>query len=643
MKLNPVDVKNIKIGDPFWSKHRDLVEDVIIPYQWDAMNDRVPDAEPSHCLENFAIAAGRKTGEFYGFVFQDTDIAKWLEAVGFSLATQKDPELEKIADEAIDLIAQAQQEDGYLNTYFTIKSPDQRWKNLCEGHELYTAGHMMEAAIAYYHGTGKDKFLQVVIRLADLLCDVFGPEEGKHPGYPGHQEVEIGLIKLYQVTGNRQYLDLAKHFIDVRGVGENYFIKEMKEPDFKKIFQEFSEYQPTYSQSHEPVREQKVATGHAVRATYMYSAMADLAYEYQDQELMKACETLWKNIVEKQMFITGGIGSSGILERFTVDYDLPNDMNYGETCASIGLAMFGSRMANITRDASYVDVVERALYNTVLAGIALDGKSFFYVNPLEIWPENCIPRTSREHVKPNRQKWFGCACCPPNVARTLAGLGQYIYAVGEDEVFVNLFISNETEIELTKSKIRLSLETQFPFENQVKIKVADVPEKGITLAIRIPGYATNYNVFVEQEEVTYQEEKGFAMVELSKDSTIEISFEAPPKFIRSNPQVRANSGKVAVTMGPLVYCFEEIDNGKNLAGLFVNTNQVIVAEDSPLFGGIKALALQGKRLDETKWSEDQLYGEHPVTFFDVTLKAIPYAYWNNRGGGEMVVWLKELL
>lgn len=378
--------------------------EAIIPYQWDAMNDRIPDAEPSHCLENFAVAAGRKKGEFYGAVFQDTDIAKWLEAVGFSLAAEKNPELEKTADEVIDLIAEAQQEDGYLDTYFIIKEPDKRWKNLREGHELYTAGHMMEAATAYYQGTGKKKFLGVVEKLADLLCDTFGSEDGKIHGYPGHQEVEIGLIKLFQVTGKRKYLDLAQYFIDARGTGENYFLQEISRGDSGNIFPELSDYRPEYSQSDKPVREQKAAEGHAVRAVYMYSAMADLAYEYQDEELMAACKRLWNNIVQRQMYITGGIGASGILERFTVDYDLPNDCNYAESCASIGLAMFGIRMANITKDASYIDTVERALYNTVLAGIALDGKSFFYVNPLEVWPDNCMERTSKEHVKPTDRK-----------------------------------------------------------------------------------------------------------------------------------------------------------------------------------------------------------------------------------------------
>ncbi len=355
MKLHSVNLQKIKITDEFWSKHVNLVKDAIIPYQWDAMNDRIPDAEPSHCLENFAIAAGRKEGEFYGAVFQDTDIAKWLEAVGFTLAANKDPELEKTADEVIDLIAEAQQEDGYLDTYFIVKEPERRWKNLCEGHELYTAGHMMEAAVAYYQGTGKKKFLEVVLKLADLLCDTFGTEEGKIHGYPGHQEVEIGLIKLYQVTGEQKYLNLAKYFIDARGIGENYFLQEMSAPDYRNIFPEFAGYQPAYSQSDRPVREQEAAEGHAVRAVYMYSAMADLAYEYKDEELMESCERLWKNIVQKQMYITGGIGASGILERFTTDYDLPNDTNYAESCASIGLAMFGRRMADYRRRNIYGD------------------------------------------------------------------------------------------------------------------------------------------------------------------------------------------------------------------------------------------------------------------------------------------------
>lgn len=643
MKLHSVDLTKIKINDRFWSKHVNLVRESIIPYQWKAMNDLVPDAEPSHCLDNFAIAAGRKSGEFYGAVFQDTDIAKWLEAVGFSLAVYKDEELEKTADEVIDLIAEAQQEDGYLDTYFIIREPERRWKNLCEGHELYTAGHMMEAAVAYYQGTGKRKFLDVVCRLADLLCETFGMEEEKIHGYPGHQEVEIGLTKLYYITGKRKYLDLAKYFIEARGVGENYFLKEIGTPGYQNVFPELKNYQPEYSQSDRPVREQESAQGHAVRAVYMYSAMADLAYEYQDQELMDTCARLWNNIVNKQMYITGGIGASGILERFTTDYDLPNDCNYAESCASIGLAMFGIRMANITRDASYIDTVERALYNTVLAGIALDGRSFFYVNPLEVWPDNCMERTSKEHVKPIRQKWFGVACCPPNIARTLASMGQYIYSEGEGELYVNLFISNHTEINLENNKVQISMETKFPFENEIYISVSGLPEEGMKLAVRIPQYAQTYKLVSENGMDSFKEEKGYAVIMLKKDDRIRISFDAPARFIRANPNVRADCGKVAVTKGPLVYCLEEIDNGKNLAELYADTKQKIKETHSVLFGGVTELIFKGRRIDETAWTQGELYGEHPLRFSDVTLKAVPYAYWNNRGIGEMSVWIKELV
>ena len=372
-----ISLKNIHIKDAFWDKYIHLVKDVIIPYQWDILNDNIEGVETSHCLENFRIAAGEKEGEYYGAVFQDTDVAKWLEAVGFVLNWGRDEALEKLADETISLIGRAQQPDGYLNTYFTIKEPEKRWKNLTEGHELYTAGHMIEAAVAYYESTGKREFLDIVSRFADLICDTFGAEEGKIHGYPGHQEIELALVKLYRVTGRRAYLETAKYFIDARGVGENYFLREMQSPQYRQIMPDFSNYDPSYSQSDVPVREQERAEGHAVRAVYMYCAMADLALETEDPTLMDACVRLWDDMVHRQMYITGSIGSSGILERFTTDYDLPNDCNYSETCASIGLAQFGKRMGDITKDASYMDVAERALYNTLLSGIALDGQSFF--------------------------------------------------------------------------------------------------------------------------------------------------------------------------------------------------------------------------------------------------------------------------
>lgn len=642
-KLKLADLKDVKIKDPFWDRHTQLVKSEILDYQWRAMNDQIEDAPPSHCIENFRIAAGESEGEFFGAVFQDSDVAKWLEAVAYTLAAEPDAELKNRADGVIDLIGRAQQQDGYFNTYFILKEPGKRFKNLCEGHELYTLGHMIEAAVAYNQATGERRFLEIVCRMADLVADTFGPEEGKLHGMPGHEEIELALVRLYEVTGERKYLETAKYFIDVRGTGEkNYFLKEMEQEGFQNIFPEFEDYQPEYSQSHLPVREQKTAEGHAVRAVYLYSAMADLADLYHDEKLFEACTKLWDNIVQRRMYVTGGIGSSGILERFTTDYDLPNDCNYGETCASIGLALFGRRMAQITRDARYIDVAERALYNTVLAGIALDGKSFFYVNPLEVWPDNCMERTSKEHVKSIRQKWFGVACCPPNIARTLSSLGQYIYGYDKNTLFVNLFIGNETELELEGGRIRVSMETEFPYKSTYSLRIHG--EAGdMTLALRIPDYADDYRIFQDGAEAAYTAEKGYAYISGDfSGKTLEVRFRSEPRFIRANPAVRADEGKVCMMNGPLVYALEEADNGANLSGIYLDTStRPAMQPDPELFGGTWVLSADGYRIAADGWAPGELYKEEKPKFLKTEVRAIPYAYWNNRGKGEMTVWVKE--
>lgn len=642
-KAESIPLKEIKISDAQWNRYIGLVKNKIIPYQWDILNDLVKDAEPSHCIHNFKVAAGEAEGEFEGAVFQDTDVAKWLEAVAYSLESNPDPELESIADETIALIGRAQQPDGYLNTYFTIKEPQGRWTNLMEGHELYTAGHMIEAAVAYYHATGKDAFLRIVARFADLICEKFGPEKSQCHGYPGHQEIELALVKLYRVTNERKYIDLAKYFIDQRGTGENYFIEEI-ENGKKWIFPEFQDYDTSYSQSHKPVREQDTAEGHAVRAVYMYCAMADLAYEYEDQSLFKACKKLWDNIVGKRMYITGGIGSSGFLERFTTDYDLPNDCNYSETCASIGLALFAKRMAEITEDATYVDVMERALYNNVLSGISMDGTKFFYVNPLEMWPEACMDHTSRAHVKAERQKWFGVACCPPNIARTLASLGQYIYHAKQDTLFVNLYIGNEMSHDFSGDNWDVKMESELPKTGNIKFTLKSEAEDSLKIYFRIPSYAEEFVICKNGEKQNYRIEKGYAVLRCSGDGeAYEISFQQKPQFVRANPKVRADAGKIAIVRGAQVYCLEQIDNTDNLGAVYIDTSQKITEHcDSELFGGTVVLFLKGKRMKDTGW-ENALYKAKKPEFEEIEIKAIPYSSWGNRTHGEMQVWLKEWL
>jgi DUF1680 family protein len=634
--------KVIKIDDLYWNRYTRLIPEKVIPYQWEILNDRIPDAPPSHCLRNFRIAAGEERGERQGTVFQDSDAAKWLEAVAYSLASRPDPELEKTADEVIALIGRAQQADGYLNTYFTPLCPDKRWKNLTEGHELYCAGHFIEAAVAYFQTTGKKVFLDIVCRLADLICETFGPGEKQIHGYPGHPEIELALVKLYHTTGKRPYLETAKYFVDERGSAPNYFLEEMKRPGFRRMFPEFRRYDPCYSQSHLPVRKQDSAEGHAVRALYLYCAMADLADEYADRELLEQCVTLWNNIVQKRMFVTGSVGSSGFWERFTVDYDLPNDSNYSETCASISLALFGLRMARITGDASYIDTVERALYNTIRAGISLEGDRYFYVNPLEVWPDACMDNSSKAHVKPVRQKWFDVACCPTNVARTFTNLGQYIYFTKDDGLFINLFIQNDAAFEIKGKVVNVSLKTDYPKTGNVKITVKT---EGVSfpLNIRIPEFTEDFTVNLNGRPVSGENQKGyFHVTKMWNGDELLVSFTLKPHLVYANPKVRQNCGKIAVARGPEIYCLEEIDNGGNLSALSLDPNSPLEeCWQEDLLGGIMLIKAGGRRLIEPPSAES--FSKH---FFyqwkETKLTAIPYAFWGNRSPGEMLVWIRGM-
>ncbi|MCR5764210.1 MAG: glycoside hydrolase family 127 protein [Treponema sp.] len=634
-----INLRNIFIDDSYWNKYTKLIGEKVLPYQWQILNDNVPDAAPSYCLKNFKIAGGLEKGERKGTVFQDSDAAKWLEAVAYNLETNPNPDLENKADYVIDLICNAQEEDGYLDTYYTLVEPENKWKNLCEGHELYCAGHLIEAAVAYYHSTGKTKLLDCACKLSDLIAKTFGYEKGQIKGYPGHPELELALIKLYKVTENKRYLDLASYFIDERGKSPNIFLEQMKDPGFKHIFYEFNNYEPRYSQSHLPVRQQTTAEGHAVRAVYLYCAMADLAKINNDESLSKQCKILWENITKKRMYITGGIGSSGYLERFTTDYDLPNDTNYSETCASIGLALFGFRMAHLTHDASYIDTCERALYNTIRAGISLEGNRYFYVNPLEVWPDNCIVNTSRAHVKPVRQKWFDVACCPTNIARTFASLGQYIYDIDGDELFVNLFIQNKSDIFINQEKLHIEMDTVYPRNGKIKISISGkkIP---FALNIRKPEFAKDLSIKLNGQEASYTESKNYCKICHDwENDEIEIDFKIEVKQVFANPLVRANCGKTAIIRGPEVYCLEECDNCKDLAAIYVEKNVQFTEEwKESLLEGTLLLHFKGKILSSQTEDPDSIC-TLPPSLKEVSLTAIPYGSWCNRTPGEMIVWL----
>ena len=640
----PISIQNIEITDPLFGSYVRLVAEKIIPYQWEALNDRLPDTEKSYCIDNFRAASRKERGTHRGAIFQDSDAYKWLEAVAYSIENGSGSKFIEKADELIELICGAQEPDGYLNTYFTLEHPELKWKNLAEGHELYTAGHLIEAAVAYYKATGKDVLLNAVRRLADLIDTVFGPEEDKCKGYPGHQEIELALIKLSRVTGEVRYLKLAKHFIDERGKKPNYLMEEMKANGNNRIFPEFSEYDEEYAQTHKQPVEQNTAEGHAVRALYMYSAMADLAREYKDEKLEQACRTLFENLTTRRMYITGGIGSSGKLERFTVDYDLPNDHMYCESCASVGLMMFGQRMAALTKDASYYDAVERALCNTILAGISITGDRYFYVNPLEVWPDNCKSSTSLSHVKPVRQKWFSCSCCPPNIARTLASLGQYIYAKDNEVLYINQFISSKVHTTILENKVTVSMVSTYMQDGKIKINITAEGNQLFTLRVRIPSYLLSLSVSLNGKVIELSMEKGYALVPIAKEGEyqLELSASVPPVLVAANRNVRADIGRAAIMKGPFVYCLEQVDNGENLASLYINS-QIPIQEEPALQempGDLPVISCEGERLTRTIANTKDLYSLLQCEKEPVKIKTIPYYLWCNRTPGEMQVWTK---
>lgn len=650
MPVMEVDLHKLKINDPFLGQYQQLVREVVIPYQWDALNDRIEEADPSHAIENFRIAAGRQEGEFYGMVFQDSDVAKWLEAVAWSLCQKPDPGLEKTADEVIELVAAAQCEDGYLNTYFTVKAPEERWTNLAECHELYCAGHMIEAGVAFFQATGKRRLLDVVCRLADHIDSVFGPGDNQLHGYPGHPEIELALMRLYDVTQEPRYIALVKYFVEARGTQPHFYDIEYEKRGKTSYWNTYGPawmvMDKPYSQAHQSISEQPVAIGHAVRFVYLMTGVAHLARLSQDEGKRQDCLRLWKNMAQRQLYITGGIGSQSSGEAFSSDYDLPNDTVYAESCASIGLMMFARRMLEMEADSQYADVMERALYNTVLGGMALDGKHFFYVNPLEVNPKSLKFNHIYDHVKPVRQRWFGCACCPPNIARVLTSLGHYIYTPHDDALYINLYVGNSVEIPVGNQALRLRISGNYPWQEQVKIVVNSSSPVHHTLALRLPDWCDKPQVTLNGALVTQDVRKGYLHVShlWQEGDTLLLTLPMPVRRIYGNPLVRHQAGLVAVQRGPLVYCLEQADNGEQLHNLQLPRDaRFSTVEGKGIFA--RKILLQAPGYKQTaEDAENQAlwhYDRAPSSRQPQVLTFIPWFSWANRGEGEMRIWVNE--
>lgn len=639
-RLKIVPLNQVEINSGLWGARQAVNRDRTIPAIYDQL-------ESTGRLEAWNMKRERPKRRSVVHMFWDSDGAKWLEAVGFSLHTHPDPALQRQADELIDRLEKAQQPDGYLNTYFTVLEPENRWKNLRDNHELYNAGHLIEGAVAYYYGTGSRKMLDIFSRYADLIGQVFGPNEGQKRGYPGHPELELALVKLYRATGEQRYLNLAKYFIDERGQKPHYFDLEARERGEEPGDFWAQTYQ--YCQAHEPIREQTRAVGHAVRACYLYAGVADVALETNDQELVEVSKRLWDDLTQHQMYVTGGLGPAHSNEGFTFAYDLPHETAYAETCASLALVFWAHRMFHIDPNSRYIDVMERALYNTVLAGVSQDGDHFFYANPLTSFPnvspsEHFSGITSARHYR--RTPWFNCPCCPPNVARTVASIGSYFYSMSDDRLYVHLYGANTAHFKFQDTVVHLEQQTDYPWDGRVQLTVKVERPVAFGLALRIPDWCREYQVSVNGKAASGEIVNGYLMLarEWANGDEVVLTLAMPVERIISHPAVRQNAGCIALQRGPVVYCLEEVDNGAQLANVIIPRDAALTAEfDSALFGGVTVIRGEAQRVEPSNWSGALYQPETNVTYAHTpfTFKAVPYYTWANREPGEMRVWIRE--
>lgn len=593
--LKPVSFENIEICDKFWKSRIDTVNKI-------TLKACIKKCEETGRISNFIKAAGKMEGRHEGMIFNDSDVYKILEGIAYSLVNNRDKEMEMKADEIISIIADAQEQDGYINTYFTLEKPEKKWTDMM-AHECYCGGHLIEAAVAYYKATGKHKLLDIAIRFANHLISVFG--EGKKHWVSGHQEIELALIKLFKITGKKEYLSLSQWFIDERGHGYYYY-----EDGFSWNVGAFGGV--SYFQDDKPVREMTDIKGHAVRAMYMYVAMADIAAITGDAGYMAALGRLWDSAVYRNMYITGGIGSSKDNEGFTGDYNLPNDTAYCETCASVGMTYWNHRMNMMYGDSKYADIMELEMYNGVLSGLSYSGERFFYVNPLE---------TDGIH---HRQEWFDVSCCPGQLMRFIPAVGEYIYATSKGGIYVNLFVESKATIEMEGKKITIAQSTEYPWDGRVSFTIQATEKENFEINLRYPGWCKSVSVMVNGvmlEELYI--EKGYIKIlrAWNQGDKIELNMEMPVERVISHPKIDANSGKIAIKRGPLVYCMEETDNKDCFDMIKIKKESKFLVTNSP-----KVLE-GGNMIREISTSEEQ-----GAAF-------IPYFAWDNREPGRMKVWI----
>ncbi|MEM2913660.1 MAG: glycoside hydrolase family 127 protein [Candidatus Bathyarchaeia archaeon] len=607
-KLHPVPIESVRLKDNFWAPRLKIIEENTLPSQYKLLHD-------TGRVFNFRRAAGKEKGDFQGLVFNDSDIYKWLEAAAFSYAYDPNPDLLAKSREIIDEIAAAQDEDGYLDTYFTFERKSERWKNLRDLHELYCAGHLMQAAVAFYRATGERKILDIACRSADHIISVFGPN--KRMGVPGHPEVEMALVELYRTVGKKEYLDLAAFFVDNRG---------------KRIIGG-----SPYHIDHEPFRELTEVVGHAVRALYLNCGATDIYLENGDKTLFDALMRLWHNLTEQKMYVTGGAGARHEGEAFGDNYELPNARAYAETCAAIANFMWNWRMLLATGDGAFTDIMELTLYNGILSGISLDGRRYFYVNPLA------------DRGRHRRQEWFYCACCPPNIARLIASLPGYFYSTSDNGIWIHLYAGSEAHVKLGDNEVTLLQETNYPWNGEIDIMVNPKKEDVFSMYIRVPGWCREAKISVNEEKLEGKLQPG-RYVEINRlwrsGDKINLSLAMPIDRIISHPHVAENNGKVALKRGPIVYCLEGADNpGFDVWDVVLPDGAPLNAEYAPdMLGGIVTIRGEALAADSEKFGR-RLYAPKADVKYEmrrVKFTAIPYYAWANREEGPMTVWIKSI-